>query len=747
MIVSVPRLFPVFPMLLRRVAQISFDIRVFGSLQIWQAGDRAVAIKNKKGRALIAYLAMQRDYCASREHLSVLLWGDNADANARHSLRQCLVCLRADLADLWPSLVHTDTNIVGLVSDNISVDARRLLDWRPNDADLEEILSSAQADFLADTVLNDSFDSWLSEQRTLLADRLAGLVAHVASKSENLRLAPAALRAAEKLATIDPLREDWQRSLIALTAMVHGRSAALARYKLCEAQLKSELGVDPEEETAALIARISSTDHTSGREPTLAPHQSAMALPEKPARHDDAKKGTTRRWISRCTARQPLGARMAGWRRTFAPGATGRTAAVALAVLAAGSAGWATATFSNARPSSEPARQYLSNARGNDLAGTLRVTIAAIRPIEPAPQGEISLDQIREGIAEHVGRLAIADVAVSEDVATTGATGYTIKGALFSEQGINRLRLELLGPDAIRRWHGTFSIDATDPVGASVLRRIGREVELALIKAEARDAHTQRRPSKENLLFAARAAHTRGFASRDTLGMFERALQLDSNSPQAMVGIAAQLIQLQSQELRHDPAELRRAKNHLIRALRIDPSMALAHFFLGMLHKANGNSVAALQRFKRTLELNPSFVPAYANIGHALMLEGRLEEALENVRLAKRLSPNDAFFPTWSVIEGEIQFERGEFAAAIACFQVALARSPGLARAYGWIAAAHRSVGDDASAAQYMREFQSLLGPVNPEALLDRLRYAPEGGLERSRPKLFEALLSVAAKS
>src|ERR1700682_6224588 len=50
----------------------------------------AVCIRSKKARALLAYLAMKPDYRASREELATLLWGDNPDAQARHSLRQSI---------------------------------------------------------------------------------------------------------------------------------------------------------------------------------------------------------------------------------------------------------------------------------------------------------------------------------------------------------------------------------------------------------------------------------------------------------------------------------------------------------------------------------------------------------------------------------------------------------------------------------------------------------------------------------
>ena len=43
-----------------------------------ESGER-ISVSSKKGCALLAYLAMQPEYRASRERLAALLWGDRSD--------------------------------------------------------------------------------------------------------------------------------------------------------------------------------------------------------------------------------------------------------------------------------------------------------------------------------------------------------------------------------------------------------------------------------------------------------------------------------------------------------------------------------------------------------------------------------------------------------------------------------------------------------------------------------------------
>src|ERR1700722_18836295 len=83
-----------------------------------------ISVHSKKARALLAYVAMKPDYRAKREELATLLWGDNPDAVARHSLRQCLISLRQDLG-LASGILVVDREEIGLGTQLVAVDARQ----------------------------------------------------------------------------------------------------------------------------------------------------------------------------------------------------------------------------------------------------------------------------------------------------------------------------------------------------------------------------------------------------------------------------------------------------------------------------------------------------------------------------------------------------------------------------------------------------------------------------------------------
>src|SRR5262249_12626417 len=85
-----------------------------------------ISVRSRKARALLAFLAMKPDYRARREELATLLWGDNPDALAPHSLRPCLISLRQDLC-LASEILIVDREAIGLRAQFLSVDARRFM--------------------------------------------------------------------------------------------------------------------------------------------------------------------------------------------------------------------------------------------------------------------------------------------------------------------------------------------------------------------------------------------------------------------------------------------------------------------------------------------------------------------------------------------------------------------------------------------------------------------------------------------
>jgi TolB-like protein/DNA-binding SARP family transcriptional activator len=241
------------------------------------SGDDAARPLPKKVQGLLAYLALQSGRPIARDHLSNLMWGDNDSARARHSLRQSLMSLRLALGSRGARVVLADAATVRLSEPaGVDVDVTKfeLLARSTEPKKLAAAAKLYRGDFLAGLrVASEPFSEWVSVERARLAAAMSDLLYRLAGALVDD--VEAAIAAAQRLATFDPLREDGQRLLIRLLAMAGRRDAALKQHTVCTAVLKRELGVAPEPQTAALAEAV--------RNGALATPAAALRAAGKPA--------------------------------------------------------------------------------------------------------------------------------------------------------------------------------------------------------------------------------------------------------------------------------------------------------------------------------------------------------------------------------------------------------------------------------------------------------------------------------
>jgi tetratricopeptide (TPR) repeat protein len=62
---------------------------------------------------------------------------------------------------------------------------------------------------------------------------------------------------------------------------------------------------------------------------------------------------------------------------------------------------------------------------------------------------------------------------------------------------------------------------------------------------------------------------------------------------------------------------------------------------LGAIHERSGNAEEAIRSYESAIRCDASYAAAYRNLGAALARKGDLRKALEALRKAKRLAPED----------------------------------------------------------------------------------------------------------
>lgn len=127
------------------------------------------------------------------------------------------------------------------------------------------------------------------------------------------------------------------------------------------------------------------------------------------------------------------------------------------------------------------------------------------------------------------------------------------------------------------------------------------------------------------------------------------------------------------------------AREHLERAVALAPDFPDAHFNLGGVALAEGDTARAMAAYRRAIALRPDYPQAHNNLGGLLTAAGALDEALVHYRLAVRFDPGHAgaHYNLANVL-----LARGETEEAIRHYRLALEAAPedpdiasGLARA------------------------------------------------------------------
>ena len=224
-----------------------------------------------KGQALLCYLAVTgRSH--SRQALAGLLWGDLPESDARRNLRGDLLKLRQVVA---PYLHITHQTVAFNENSPHWIDVK-LFRMQPLSTDivvLEKMLALYKGDFLDDFYLRDTpeFTNWVALERRRLHQHAVTVFDKVITYQIENNHIDKGIHFAQRLLTLDNVREISHQYLIRLFAMKGDRSRALEQFKLCAKILRDELGVDVSPETAVLAQQI--------RDGVKQP----AALPPKPA--------------------------------------------------------------------------------------------------------------------------------------------------------------------------------------------------------------------------------------------------------------------------------------------------------------------------------------------------------------------------------------------------------------------------------------------------------------------------------
>lgn len=711
---------------------------------------QALQISAPRHRVLLACLAMQPTGSETRERLATLLWSDRPDKQARQGLRQLLLTLRQELATAGIDPLRVERDRIGLDPAMIGVDARDLLALAESGADQDQALQCEYGVFLDGvTIDSESFDEWLRMQRSRVESAAAQLFLRCAEHQDAAGNGASAIRAAERLVALDPLHEESQRVLLRLLARYRGRDAALVHAARLAAMLREEMEGDPEPETASLIIEIERLEAHGARAnadvppaPAAEPghtkhvdHQST--LPVAPMSHD-AQHLARRFWRL--------------WPRTAL--AAGAVVAITLIGTIA-LIGWPhySATSDEAKTVADSWRAPVlpgvtADARAIAEQGAYPILVLPFTAAIDQGEEKILADRVSDDLTNELSRVhalrviarATARVYAGRaiDVAAVGnelGVRYVVEGSVQLHEG--RLRINAALIDVATRlqvWSQRFEVAGADrfAIQDEIARSIARHLNITVYANESQRRGPPRPGDTvvEELLAKGWNGIVRSFEFGATSGAdsyFEEVLRRQPSNGSAMLGLAGYKVLVVAQFLVPEREPLLSEADALVaKVLTANPRSPLGNYYRGLLHKLRGEPKEALEYFTKVLELNPSFAPAYANVGHTMSRMGHLDDALEHIRYAIRLSPKDPNLGNWNLFAGQIELERGRDAAALEWIKRSVSLHPRSPFNHATLAAVLALGGDAQGAAKHAAILNEMAPWLTLDVMVERLTSTSE---------------------
>jgi TolB-like protein/Flp pilus assembly protein TadD len=218
------------------------------------------------------------------------------------------------------------------------------------------------------------------------------------------------------------------------------------------------------------------------------------------------------------------------------------------------------------------------------------------------------------------------------------AADYIVEGSVLRSGERLRINASLVRTrDDFPVWSNTFERPASDAltIQNEISRSIANSLRVKLGRGRRRyEASTE----AYDLYLRARAA-----GLRDSGGLFQQAIAKDPSFAPAYAGLASSYAYRTGNTFNDANGELPKMRAAAEKAIELDPLLAEAHSAVGMAYARDGQWALSEASFRRAIEIDRNRSESYGDFAvYVLMQQGRIREALHEMRIAQKSDPLSA---------------------------------------------------------------------------------------------------------
>jgi adenylate cyclase len=258
---------------------------------------------------------------------------------------------------------------------------------------------------------------------------------------------------------------------------------------------------------------------------------------------------------------------------------------------------------------------------------------------------------------------------------------YVLEGSVQRDRNHVRVNAQLIDGETGRHlWADRFEEDVADvfKLQNQVVARLANTLGYELVKAEADKSTHSGNPDAIDLTMRGWTILNQQQLAIDkdslvkAIDLFERALKLDPNNVDALVGAAsAEREDFIYGGMNEKPREISKIEELFAAAIRIDPTNARAYAERGRLYRVTKRNQQAAEAAKNAIRLDSNYASAYAQLAW-YGTEAEYQQAIANIDQAFKLSPRDPALGLWHWIKGKTFNYVGQYQDAIREEQAAL---------------------------------------------------------------------------